>query len=193
MRTLAPAHSTGIETSPSPRRGRRVFDLMNVNAIIEKMKPKVYLETTVISYFTARTSRDIVTAAHQQLTQEWWEGRKRNFDLFISQIVLQEVREGDEDAIKRRLEMLESIPTIEVNPEAVALAQALVSDGIVPQKAAADALHIAIAAVQGMDYLLTWNLKHLANAAIRNAIANACRQRGYEPPVICTPEELMEV
>src|SRR5215211_883427 len=157
------------------------------------MKPKVYLETTFVSYFAARPSRDIITAAHQQLTQEWWERRKDNFDLFISQIVLQEAREGDEGAIKRRLEMLESLPIIEVNPNAVSLAQALVSDGILPQKAAADALHIAIATVQGMDYLLTWNLKHLANAVIRNAIADACRQRGYEPPVICTPEELMEV
>jgi hypothetical protein len=91
------------------------------------------------------------------------------------------------------MEMIESIPEIEVNPEAISLAQALVSDGLVPEKAAADALHIAIATVQGMDYLLTWNLKHLANAVTRNAIAGACRQRGYEPPVICTPEELMEV
>ena len=89
--------------------------------------------------------------------------------------------------------MLESLPIIEVNPDAVSLAQALVSDGIIPQKAAADALHIAIATVQGMDYLLTWNLRHLANAAVRNTIADACRQRGYEPPVICTPEELTEV
>ena len=157
------------------------------------MKPKVYLETTTISYYAARPSRDIVMAAHQQLTQEWWQSRRNDFDLFISQIVLQEVNQGDEEAIQRRLAMLESIPEIEVNPEAVALAQALVSDGIVPQKAAADALHIAIATVQGMDYLLTWNLKHLANAVIRNAITDACRQRGYEPPVICTPEELLEV
>jgi hypothetical protein len=98
------------------------------------MKPKVYLETTIISYFAARPSRDIVTAAHQQLTQEWWEGRKSDFEVFISQIVLQEARAGDEDAIKRRLEMLESLPIIEVNPDAVSLAQALVSDGIVPQQ-----------------------------------------------------------
>lgn len=157
------------------------------------MKPKVYLETTIISYFTARPSRDIITAAHQQSTQEWWESRKSNFELFISQIVVQEAGEGDADAVQRRLEMIESVPEIEVTQEAVLLAQALVSDGIVPQKAAADALHLAIATVQGMDYLLTWNLTHLANAVIRNAITNACRQHGYEPPVICTPEELMEV
>ncbi len=157
------------------------------------MKPKVYLETTIISYFAARPSRDIITAAHQQITQEWWEGRRSNFEIYISQIVLQEANEGDKDAVRRRLEMLEAIPEIEVNPEAVALAQVLVSEGLIPEKAAADALHIAIATVQGMDYLLTWNLKHLANATIRNAIADACRQHGYEPPVICTPEELLEV
>jgi predicted nucleic acid-binding protein len=157
------------------------------------MKPKVYLETTIISYFTARSSRDIITAAHQQVTQEWWYERRKDFDVFISQIVLQEVNQGDEEAIQRRLEMIGTIPEIEVSPEAVSLAQALVSDGVVPERAAADALHIAVATVQGMDYLLTWNLKHLANAIIRTAITDACRQRGYEPPVICTPEELMEV
>jgi predicted nucleic acid-binding protein len=157
------------------------------------MKPKVYLETTVISYYTARPSRDIITVAHQQLTEEWWQARRNDFDLFVSQLVLQEANQGDEGAIQRRLEMIESIPEIEINPEAVSLAQALVSDRVIPEKAAADALHIAVATVQGMDYLLTWNLKHLANAAIRNAIADACRQRGYEPPVICTPEELLEV
>ena len=140
-----------------------------------------------------RPSRDIITAAHQQLTQEWWESRGSNFDLFVSQIVLQEVHQGDAAAVRRRLEMIESVPEIEVNPDALSLAQALVADGIVPQKAAADALHISIATVHGMDYLLTWNLKHIANASIRNAIIDACRQRGYEPPVICTPEELLEM
>jgi len=158
-----------------------------------KMKPKVYLETSVISYLTARPSRDIIAAAHQQVTQEWWETRRSSFDVFISQIVVQEAGEGNEDAVKRRFEMIEAVPEIEVNPEAVALAQALVSEGLVPKKAGADALHIAIATVHGMDYLLTWNLKHIANAILRNEIADGCRKRGYEPPIICTPEELMEV
>jgi hypothetical protein len=140
------------------------------------MKPKVYLETTIISYLTSRPSRDIITAAHQQSTQEWWDSRREKFEVFVSQIVIQEAGEGDDDAIARRLDAIENIAQIEV-----------------PEKAAADALHIAIATVQGMDYLLTWNLKHIANATIRNTIADACRQRGYEPPIICTPEELMEV
>lgn len=113
--------------------------------------------------------------------------------MYVSQIVIQEAGEGDDDAITRRLDAIENIAQIEVQPEAVSLAQSLIADGLIPEKAAADALHIAIATVQGMDYLLTWNLKHIANATIRNAIADACRQRGYEPPIICTPEELMEV
>jgi hypothetical protein len=157
------------------------------------MKPKVYLETTIISYLTSRPSRDIITAAHQQSTQEWWEIRRNKFDVYVSQIVIQEAGEGDDDAITRRLDVIENIAQIEIQPEAVSLAQALITDGLIPEKAAADALYIAIATVQGMDYLLTWNLKHIANAAMRNAIADACRQRGYEPPIICTPEELMEV
>jgi hypothetical protein len=157
------------------------------------MKPKIYLETSIISYLAARPSRDIITAAHQQITHEWWDDRRNECDVFISQIVVQEISAGDEYAVQRRMEISESLPEIEMNPEAIALAQSLVDIDLVPQKAAADALHIGIAAVHGMDYLLTWNLKHIANAMLRNDIANACRQRGYEPPIICTPEELMEM
>ena len=141
----------------------------------------------------ARPSRDIITAAHQQITHEWWDGRRGDFDVFISEIVVKEINEGDENAVQRRLETIESIPEVEMTPEAVTLAQSLVDAGLVPQKAATDALHIAIATVHGMDYLLTWNLKHIANATLRNEIADGCRQRGYEPPIICTPEELLEV
>ncbi len=157
------------------------------------MKPKVYLETTIISYLTSRPSRDIITAAHQQTTLEWWDSRADKFDIFISQIVIQEASAGDNDAISRRLDVIDEIAQIEVTQEAVSLAQSLVADGIISERSAADALHIAVATVQGMDYLLTWNLKHIANATIRNAIADTCRQRGYEPPIICTPEELTEV
>lgn len=155
-------------------------------------KPKVYLETTIISYLTSRPSRDIITAAHQQSTQEWWEISRNKFD-DISQIVIQEISLGDDEAIEKRLDVIKEIDEIEILPEAIQLAQILVSEGHIPEKATADALHIAIATVQGMDYLLTWNLKHIANATMRNEIADACRQQGYEPPIICTPEELMEV
>jgi len=156
------------------------------------MKPKLYLETTVVSYFIARPSRDIITAAHQQVTQEWWDERRQDFDLFVSQLVIQEAGAGDVQAIQRRLQALEDIPLLHVNDDALALARTLVADSAVPAKAVGDALHIALAAVHGIDYLLTWNMKHLANAVMRNAIAVVCRAHGYEPPVICTPEELLE-
>lgn len=156
------------------------------------MKPKVYLETSIISYLTASPSRDIITAAHQQSTYEWWDTRREQFDVYVSQIVIQEAGAGDNDASEGRLEAIENIEQVEIQSEAVSLAKSLVASGLVPEKASADALHIAIATIQGMDYLLTWNLKHIANATMRNAISDACRQQGYEPPIICTPEELTE-
>lgn len=157
------------------------------------MKPKVYLETTVVSYFTAKPSRDIVTAAHQQITQEWWENRRADFDLFISELVEQEASAGDEDAVQRRLKMLEDLPALQINQAAVDLARILVNENVLLEKATGDALHVAIATMNAMDYLMTWNMRHLANATIRNAITVICRAHGYEPPVICTPEELLEV
>jgi len=156
------------------------------------MKPKIYVETTIISYLAARPSRDLITAAHQQVTQEWWENRRADFDLFVSQLVIQEATAGDEQAVQRRQQVLEELALLQLNEEAVALARTLIDEGALPDKAVGDALHIAIATVHGMDYLLTWNLKHLANAAMRNAITLTCRARNYEPPVICTPEELLE-
>ena len=117
------------------------------------MKPKVYIETSVISYLTARPSRDLVTAAHQQLTTDWWEDRRAHFDLYISQLVVRESSAGDEDAAKGRLDVIEQIPLLELNEEALALARSLVEDGPLPAKASEDALHIAVATVHGMDFL----------------------------------------
>lgn len=155
------------------------------------MRPKVYLETTIPSYLTAWPSRDLVRAAHQQITREWWQNRTR-FDLYISQLVLREASGGDAEAAGLRLEALRGIPVLALSPAASALAQQLVQQGLLPENAVADALHIAIAVVNGMDYLLTWNCAHIANAALRHRIEAICRASGYEPPVLCTPEELME-
>jgi len=152
----------------------------------------VYVETTIVSYLAARPSRDLITAAHQQITQDWWENRRTDFDLYVSQLVIQEASAGDEQALQQRQSILEEFPLLELNLSALALARRLISDGAMPAKAVGDALHIAVATVHGMDYLLTWNLKHLANAAIRSGITATCRAQGYEPPVICTPEELLE-
>ncbi len=120
------------------------------------MKPRIYLETTGISYLTARLSRDLIVAAHQQITQEWWHTRRTDFDLFVSQLVVQESSTGDTDAAARRLAILEDMPTLEQSEEATALAQTFIEQIPLPEKAAVDALLIAIAVMSGMDYLLLW-------------------------------------
>jgi len=150
----------------------------------------VYLETTVLSYLTARPSRDLVVAGHQQITREWWETRRSSFEVYISQLVVQEAQQGDPEAAKRRLVVIDALPLLEVTA-AAALARALVDRGVIAKKSAADALHISIAAVHGIQYLLTWNMAHIANAELRPRIERVCRSEGFEPPVLCTPEELM--
>jgi hypothetical protein len=157
------------------------------------MKSKVYLETTVVSYLTARPSRDLVVAAHQQITQDWWTNRRSDFDLYASQLVIQEASGGDAQMAQSRLAALDQIPLLGVSKEATSLARLLVKKGPIPEKAAVDALHIAIATTHGMDYLLTWNCKHIANAEMQGGVGGICRASGYEPPVICTPEELLGV
>ena len=153
------------------------------------MKPTVYIETTIPSYLTARPSRDLVLAAHQQITGEWWAYRDE-FDLYSSRLVVQECQVGDAQAAANRLTALSGIPLLEQKAEAEELAEALVRGVPLPAKAVADALHIATAAVHGMRYLLTWNCTHIANVALRPRIEAVCRAAGFEPPLICTPQEL---
>jgi hypothetical protein len=156
------------------------------------MKPKVYLETTIVSYLTAWPSRDLVMAANQATTIEWWRNRRDAFDLFVSQAVLKESRAGDREAAERRWEVLRLYPLLEITEEVEMLAGDLLAKVPLPPKAQADALHIAVAAVNGMDYLLTWNCTHIANATLRSRIEAVCRSAGYEPPIICTPQEMLE-
>lgn len=150
------------------------------------MKPRLYMETTVVSYLTAAPSRDLVRAAEQQVTRDWWATRSR-FDLYVSQFVIDEASAGDRRAAAERLEALSAATLLQTTPAAVALARDLVRRGDLPRKAMVDAFHIAIAAVHGMDYLLSWNCRHIANATLRGKIAVACRSFGVEPPTICTP------
>jgi hypothetical protein len=154
------------------------------------VKQKVYVETSVVSYLTGSPSRDLIIAAHQQITREWWQGSKR-FDLYVSQIVFEEAGGGKPEAAASRLRALEGASILELTPECRDLAKKLLTQGPIPRKASLDALHIAIAVIHGMDFLVTWNCAHIANAAIRMMIEAVCRSLGYEPPVICTPEELM--
>lgn len=155
------------------------------------MKSKVYLETTIVSYLVAAPTRDIVQAAHQQLTRQWWAARDR-FDIFVSRAVVAEARRGDATAAARRLRSLRGIPRLAGGRRGASLAEALLRSGALPRKAEIDAVHVGIAAVNGIDYLLTWNLRHLANAVLRGKIEEAVRAAGLVPPIICTPEELME-
>ena len=155
------------------------------------MKPSVYIETTIVSYLVAGPTKDLVQAAHQRVTREWWAERDR-FELFVSAAVVVEARRGDVTAAARRLEVLRAIPQLSAGPRVGGLVQSLLRGGALPKSARVDAVHVAVAAVNGVDYLLTWNLRHLANAAIRGKIDEACRNAGLVPPIICTPEELME-
>ena len=156
------------------------------------MKEKVYIETSVVSYLTARPSRDMVIAAHQELTRQWWDTRATAFELLVSELVREEAGGGDGEASGKRMAAIVQVPVLKINEAAVALAERLISEGPIAQEYAADALHIAVAAVNGIDYLLTWNCKHLANAAHRQKIETLVEAAGYVCPVICTPEELME-
>jgi predicted nucleic acid-binding protein len=150
----------------------------------------VYIETSIVSYLTARPSRDLLVAAHQQLTVTWWDEQRTRYELFTSQVVLAEARAGDPNAAQRRLAVLERLPLLDVTDAAIALATLLIARQALPAQAAQDALHLAITCVHGIQYLLTWNCTHLANARLRSRIEQVCREAGYIPPIICTPEEL---
>ena len=154
------------------------------------MKPKAYMETTIPSYLTSRPSRDLIIAGHQQITREWWEKRRDAFDIYISQFVVDEARAGDPGAARERLKAIEGLPLLDITPEVEILAVGILASELIPKRAATDAAHIAIAAVHSMDFLITWNCVHLANAIIARAVASVCRRHSFECPVICTLEEL---
>jgi len=152
----------------------------------------VYIETTVISYLAAQPSRDLLVAAHQQTTHDWWRDRRQGFECFVSQVVIDEVGAGDADAAAARTALLiEQLPVLEATEEAEQLTEAIVAQGAMPLRAVRDAVHVAVAAVNSVDYLLTWNCKHLANAQIMRKVALVCNSHGWSMPLICTPEELM--
>jgi len=156
------------------------------------MKPKVYIETSIPSYLTARQNNDIRSMANQNTTIEWWDNRRKHFDIFISEFVVAESSQGHPEASARRLAAIDGIPELDVTEEVKKLAIALIDEGSLPKKAEIDAYHISVATVNGMDYLLTWNCTHIANAVMRPKIETVCRNHEYEPPIICTPQELME-
>jgi hypothetical protein len=155
------------------------------------MESKLYLETTIPSYLTSRPSRDLIVAGHQQITREWWDKRRNRFEIYISQLVLDEAKAGDAEAARDRMKAIGDLPLLDITADVEMLAYSLVESRVILRRAATDAAHIAIAAVHRMDSLMTWNCVHLANATIAKAVAGVCRQHGLECPVICTPEELL--
>lgn len=154
-------------------------------------KPTIYIETTIPSFLTARPSGDLITASRQLITRQWWEQNRSEYDLFASEIVLDEAGKGDLNAARLRLEILQGLPLLKVDEPTLVLTRAILSSGVIPEKAAADAGHVAVAARYGMNFLLTWNCTHIANAAIWTKLGEWVQKGGYALPVICTPDELL--
>ena len=155
------------------------------------MNKSVYIESSVISYLTARPSRDLVIAGHQAVTADWWDDHRMRYDVYVSPLVMEEISAGDASAAAERLRVIADVPSVAIEAEAESLALALLAANAVPANSTRDALHIAIAATQGMDYLITWNFRHINNASTRTMVVNAVSNFGLVCPVLCSPEELM--
>lgn len=154
------------------------------------MKPTVYIESSVISYLAARPSRDVVVAARQAVTRDWWDNHRGRFELRVSQLVENEIRAGDRGAAERRMAFVLDIPRLDISDEARSVARGLISRGAVPPGSAEDALHIGISAAQGVNYLLTWNFRHINNVETALAVRGVVEQCGYRCPLLCSPEQL---
>ena len=157
-----------------------------------EIKPRVYVETTVVSYLVARPSRNAIVQSRQRATQQLWEEYSDHFEFGISNIVLSEAREGDSVPVQKRLEVLADLTVLDMPIEAVLLVQNLIDAGAVPQDSLPDAEHIAIATVNNVKYLVSWNYKHIVNETKRNLINEVCHNAGFEPTILCTLTDLME-
>ncbi|KYC38316.1 DNA-binding protein [Scytonema hofmannii PCC 7110] len=155
------------------------------------MSETVYLETSILGYLTARATRNLILAANIEVTKEWWESRRSSFTLYVSQVVLDEVARGDTEIALKRLQILNGLPLVELNQAVKNLSAQFLARSNLPPNASDDAVHIAAATVHGLDYLLTWNCKHIANAQIQRKLAAISLDFGYELPIICTPYELL--
>jgi hypothetical protein len=155
------------------------------------MSETVYIETSILGYLTARTSRDLVVAANIEITREWWDTRRNDFQLYSSQAVVKETSKGDAAIASQRLEIVRNLVLLDLNQSVLDLAEQFLSRSNLPAKADVDAIHIAAATVHGVDYLLTWNCKHIANAQIQRNLAKISLALGYELPILCTPYELL--
>ncbi len=156
------------------------------------MRESVYVETSVVSYLTARAASDPQVAVLQSMTMAWWR-RRDQFDVFTSPVVLREAGRGDPELAFRRLDVLKTLAVLELTLDVATVAERLMQAGALPRKAEDDAFHVATAAVNGMDYLLTWNCKHIDNAQLKPVMRRVCSESGFKCPEICTPRELMGI
>jgi predicted nucleic acid-binding protein len=154
-------------------------------------REKVYIETTIVSYYTGRPSRDLVIAGRQEVTRETWELIAGTFDRYISELVLNEISQGDPQYAQRRLASIVGIPVLGITDEAIRLAGHLVKCNAIAKDFPEDALHIALSAANGVDFLLTWNFSHINNAQMKYRITKVVEEHGLMCPVICTPDELI--
>jgi predicted nucleic acid-binding protein len=155
------------------------------------VKKSLYLETTVVSYYVSRSSRDVITLAHQEITKEWWNRALKRFNIFISEVVLSEAGLGDHSLAEKRLQELKNLPLLELTDEVEKMARIYIERLKIPPKALRDAAHLAIASVHNIDYLVTWNCVHIANGEIIKQLLKVNEALGIKTPVICTPEGLM--
>ncbi len=152
---------------------------------------RIYIESTIPSYVVARPARDLLQAARQQVTRDWWDLKRDKHDLFASQVVLDEIASGDVEIARQRLELVSQITLLDLTDDASALTKDILRSGVLPPEADRDAAHIALATVHEMDILLSWNCRHIANAAIQPRLRKLADAAGFILPVICTPEELL--
>jgi hypothetical protein len=152
---------------------------------------RVYIESTIPSYVVARPSRDLLQAARQQLTRDWWDLKRAAHQVFISQVVLDEIAFGDVTMARQRLELVQGIPMLGLTGDVERFAQRILESGILPPEAGRDSAHIAVATVHQVEVLLSWNCRHIANAAIQPSLRRLAQTESFTLPVICTPEELM--
>jgi predicted nucleic acid-binding protein len=152
---------------------------------------RIYIESTIPSYVVARPARDLLQAARQQITKDWWELKRADHELYTSQIALDEIAAGEREMARLRLELTAGLRMLELTPAAEALVDDVLQSGLLPRSAGRDAAHIALATVHGMDILLTWNCRHIANASIEVGLRRLAEAEGHELPVICTPEQLL--
>lgn len=156
------------------------------------MKPRIYVESSVISYAASRKSRNALTAYRQELTQRWWTRALAMFALETSTIVQFEIAAGDPAAAKKRLTLFASITVLALHDEIAAVAERLMQENLIPRSEPEDAAHIAQATLTGVDYIVTWNFSHMVGPHAKYRLVQSIERWGYKAPLLATPEEILE-